>query len=58
MIMGARKLAMLSLQSSAKSVSGGSGDQVVGVAVGLAGLDSQLLGLVHGADIQAEQDDQ
>lgn len=49
---------MLSLQSSAKSVSGGSGDQVVGVAVGLAGLDSQLLGLVHGADIQAEQDDQ
>lgn len=48
---------MLSLQSSAKSVSG-SGDQVIGVAVGLAGLDSQLLGLVHGADIQTEQDDQ
>ena len=37
---------------------GGRGDQVVGVAVGLAGLDSQLLGLVHGADIQTEQDDQ
>lgn len=37
---------------------GRSGDQVVGIAVGLAGLDGQLLGLVHGADIQTEQDDQ